>query len=78
MGGFWLHPISFFITGLILLIGTQYEYYNMIRNSGVNPQMVPGIITGITAYVISTLVASGMIPEKSFIDYSSGTLQAAG
>ena len=67
MGGFWLHPISFFITGLILLIGTQYEYYNMIRNSGVNPQMVPGIITGITAYVISTLVASGMIPEKSFL-----------
>jgi len=39
----------------------------MIRNSGVNPQMVPGIITGITAYVISTLVASGMIPEKSFL-----------
>ena len=29
--------------------------------------MVPGIITGITAYVISTLIASGMIPENSFL-----------
>jgi CDP-diglyceride synthetase len=67
MGGFWLHPISFFLTGLVLLIGTQYEYYLMIRNTGVRPQMVPGIITGITAYVISTLIASGEIPKNSFL-----------
>ena len=67
MGGFWLHPISFLITGLILLIGTQYEYYNIIRNSGVNPRMVPGLVTGIAIYVISALVASGMIPVNSFL-----------
>jgi phosphatidate cytidylyltransferase len=67
MGGFWLHPFSFILTGLILLIGTQYEYYLMIRNTGLRPQMVPGIITGITAYAISTLIASGVIPRKSFL-----------
>jgi len=67
MGGFWLHPVSFFLTGLIMLIGTQYEYYLMIRNTGVRPQMVPGILTGITAYVISTLIASGIIPKNSFL-----------
>ena len=67
MGGFWLHPLSFFLTGLIILIGTQYEYYLMIRNTGVRPQLVPGILTGITAYVISTLIASGMIPKNSFL-----------
>jgi len=67
MGGFWLHPVSFFLTGLIMLIGTQYEYYLMIRNTGVRPQMIPGIITGITAYVIATLIASGMIPRNSFL-----------
>jgi phosphatidate cytidylyltransferase len=67
MGGFWLHPVSFFLTGLVMLIGTQYEYYLMIRNTGVRPQMVPGIITGVTAYVISTLIASGVIPKNSFL-----------
>jgi len=67
MGGFWLHPVSFFITGLVLVIGTQYEYFLMVRNIGVRPQMVPGIITGITAYTISTLVASGLIPKKIFL-----------
>jgi len=67
MGGFWLHPVTFFITGLVLLIGTQYEYYLMIRNTGVRPQMVPGIITGSTAYVVSTLIASGVIPKNSFL-----------
>jgi phosphatidate cytidylyltransferase len=67
MGGFWLHPVTFFLTGLIILIGTQYEYYLMIRNTGVRPQMIPGIITGITAYVISTLISSGTIPKNAFL-----------
>ena len=67
LGGFWLHPISFFVTGLILLIGTQYEYYLMLRNVGVRPQIVPGIITGITVYVLSTLIASRTIPVNSFL-----------
>lgn len=67
LGGFWLHPVSFFLTGIVLLIGTQYEYYQMIRSTGVRPQMIPGIITGLTAYVISTLIASGVIPKSSFL-----------
>jgi phosphatidate cytidylyltransferase len=66
MGGFWLHPLSFFLTGLILLVGTQYEYYLMIRNTGVRPQMVTGIITGSAVYVISTLIAIGAVPKNIF------------
>jgi phosphatidate cytidylyltransferase len=67
LGGFWLHPVSFFITGLILLAGTQYEYYQMIRSTGVRPQMVTGIITGLSAYVLSTLIASGVVHENAFL-----------
>ena len=67
LGGFWLHPVSFFLTGLILLIGTQYEYYLMVRNTGVNPQVIPGMVTGITAYIISTLIASGFLPAVGFL-----------
>jgi phosphatidate cytidylyltransferase len=67
MGGFWIHPVSFFLAGLILLVGTQYEYYLMIRNTGVRPQMVAGIITGSVAYIVSTLIAAGVIPKNSFI-----------
>ncbi len=67
MGGFWLHPVSFFLTGLVILVGTQYEYYLMIRNTGIKPQMISGMVTGITAYVVATLIASGTIPENSFL-----------
>jgi phosphatidate cytidylyltransferase len=67
MGGFWLHPVSFFLSGLILLIGTQYEYYLMIRNTGVKPQIVAGIITGATAYILATLIAAGAIPKDAFL-----------
>jgi phosphatidate cytidylyltransferase len=68
LGGFWLHPVTFFLVGLILLAGMQYEYYQMIRNTGVAPQFLPGIYTGIIAYTVSTMVAAGMArPEWFFI-----------
>lgn len=67
MGGFWLHPVSFFLTGLILLIATQCEYFILIKNTGVNPQMITGILTGVTVYVISTLIASGILPKTAFL-----------
>ena len=67
MGGFWLHPVSFFLTGLILLLGTQYEYFLLIRKTGIIPQMTPGIIIGASTYVISTLIASGLIPMAAFL-----------
>ncbi len=64
LGGFWLHPVSFFITGLLLLAGAQYEYYLMLRNSGVHVQMVNGTITGAVLYIASTLIAAGFVPFK--------------
>jgi phosphatidate cytidylyltransferase len=67
LGGFWLHPVSFFITGLVLLAGTQYEYYIMIRNTGARPQMISGITTSLSAYLVSTLIASGIIAKNSFL-----------
>jgi phosphatidate cytidylyltransferase len=67
LGGFWLHPVSFFLTGLVILIGTQFEYYRMIRSTGVNPQIVPGIVTGTSAYLIATLIASEKLPKNSFL-----------
>lgn len=67
LGGFWLHPVSFFLTGLVILTGTQFEYYRMIRSTGANPQMVPGIITGASAYTISTLIAAEILPKSWFV-----------
>lgn len=66
LGGFWLHPITFTITGLIILAGNQYEYYKLIKNNGATPQMVTGIATGIIAYSISTLVAAGKAPSELY------------
>ncbi len=66
-GGFWLHPVSFFITGLVLLAGAQYEYYLIIKNTGIHPQMITGMIVGCSLYIISTLVASGIIEKEYFL-----------
>jgi phosphatidate cytidylyltransferase len=67
LGGFWLHPISFFITGLLLLVGSQYEYYLMIKSTGIRPQMIAGIIGGSMLYIISTLVAAQQISNEYYL-----------
>lgn len=61
LGGFWLHPLSFFLTGLILLLGTQAEYYSLIKRTGVNPQLYAGLLTGAVIYVVSALSSIGLI-----------------
>jgi len=67
LGGLWLHPVSFFIVGAVMTAATQREYYLMVRNSGVRPQMVTGIISGFILYVTSTLIAVGWLPMKGFL-----------
>jgi phosphatidate cytidylyltransferase len=67
LGGFWLHPVSFFITGLLLLTGCQYEYYLMMRNTGVKVQMINGIIAGASLYIISTIVAAGFVGWEYYL-----------
>lgn len=46
------------------MAGTQYEYYLMIRNTGVKLQIIPGMITGASAYVLSTLIAAEILHLK--------------
>jgi len=61
LGGFWLHPVSFFITGLVILAGSQFEYYQLVSRNGIKPQKITGIITGALLYIISTLIAAGLV-----------------
>ena len=67
LGGLWLHPLSFIITGLVLLTGTQYEYYMMIKSTGIKPQMWTGIIIGLAVYIMSTLIATGIVSVDGFL-----------
>ncbi|NMC38865.1 MAG: phosphatidate cytidylyltransferase [Bacteroidales bacterium] len=67
LGGFWLHPVSFFLTGLIIVAGTQYEYYSMIKSAGIHPQTAGGIIAGLAIFIISALVAAGKLQGKYFL-----------
>jgi phosphatidate cytidylyltransferase len=67
LGGLWLHPVSFFIVGAVMIAGTQYEYYMMVRSASISPQTVTGMISGLLLYLVSTLVALRMIPERGFL-----------
>ncbi len=64
LGGFWLHPISFFITGLLLVTGVQYEYYRIISGFRTHPRILPGVATGAGIYTLSTCVAAGLVRSE--------------
>lgn len=67
LGGFWLHPISFFLTGLLILAGTQYEYYKIIIGTGIKLQMLPGMLSGFVTYILATMIASEMLEYSFFL-----------
>lgn len=64
LGGFWLHPLSFFLTGLIIMTGALSEYFRLVRLTGTNPQTVPAIVTGAAAYILATISAAGVADMK--------------
>ena len=60
-----LAPSAFiYFTGLIILTGMMYEYYSIIKTSGIKPQIVLGILTAIIAYTMASLVAAGIFPDE--------------
>jgi len=67
LGGLWLHPVSFFLVGAVMIAGTQREYYLMVRSAGVRPQMVTGIAGGLILYFTSTMIALGWLPVEGFL-----------
>jgi phosphatidate cytidylyltransferase len=67
LGGLWLHPVSFFLVVAVILAGTQREYYLLVRSTGVRPQLVTGIVSGLILYVTSTLIAMGWLSVKGFL-----------
>lgn len=50
-----------------MLIGSVYEYYRLIAKTGTQPQSIAGIITALTAYVISGLVAAGIVNFEYYL-----------
>jgi len=67
LGGLWLHPVSFFLVGAVMIAGTQREYYIMVSGTGVRPQLVTGIISGFILYFTSTMIAIGWLPMEGFL-----------
>ena len=67
LGGFWLHPVSFFVTGLIILAGTQYEYYLIMKTAGIKPQVILGMVTGAVMYSVASLIAAGYLGNKGLL-----------
>lgn len=67
LGGFGLHPVSFILSGLVLVIATQYEYHQIVRNAGIKTQVIPALVTGVASYILSTLVAAGILGAEMIL-----------
>lgn len=48
-------------------MGTQHEYYKIIRRTGVKPQEITGLIVGVLSYTLSTIIATGFMSMKYLV-----------
>ncbi|HEX2920683.1 MAG TPA: phosphatidate cytidylyltransferase [Bacteroidales bacterium] len=64
LAGFLLHPVSFFLTGAILLTGAMWEYYQIVKLTGNKALIYQGLCSAIFIYTLSTLVAAGLLGSK--------------
>jgi phosphatidate cytidylyltransferase len=47
-----------------MIVGAQYEYYALIKKSGAKPNIILGILTSLSAYILSTLIAAELLEIK--------------
>ena len=62
MAGTLIHPISFALVFLILMLFTLLEFYNLIEKAGHSPQKKVGLVLGGILFLICHAYASGIIP----------------
>ncbi|MBS0011540.1 MAG: phosphatidate cytidylyltransferase [Bacteroidales bacterium] len=67
LGGLWLHPVTYFCIGGILLAGSVYEYYKLISFTGIKPQKAAGIISALSLYLISVFVAAEALDSVFYL-----------
>jgi len=67
LGGIWLHQFSYVFIGALLLSGSIYEYYLLVETKVAVPQKLTGIITALTIYTVSVLVAAGLIDSLFYL-----------
>ncbi|MFO7755533.1 MAG: phosphatidate cytidylyltransferase [Bacteroidales bacterium] len=67
LGGIWLHPVSYLLVGAFLLAVSLHEYYKLVARTGASPQKAAGIITALTAYSISVLVAAQVLDSVFYL-----------
>lgn len=64
LGGLWMHYTSFFVVGLVIILGSLHEYYKLIRLMGGSVNEAVGLIAALLFYCLSTLVAAGEIDGR--------------
>ena len=48
----------------MLFRSAQNEYYTLIKKSGARPKQIIGMLTSVSAYILSALIASGLLEAK--------------
>ena len=56
-----MHPLAFYLTGMVLMTGSLNEYYNLIAASGVRVQKIKGLVSAAVIYTVSTLIAASIL-----------------
>ena len=67
IGGTLLHPISFFVIFLTVVVLGLMEFYRLVKVAHIEPQYILGISLGVVIYAGNFLFANSLVDFKIFL-----------
>jgi len=67
LGSILIHPVSFILLGLIMVLGSLHEYYRLVSLQGIKSQHLAGLISGGFIYLVSVAHAMQMVSAKIYL-----------
>lgn len=64
LGGILIHPITFILVGLAIIIGSQFELGRMIFPVKSREYLIKGLFISVPAFLVSPFIAAGILSES--------------
>lgn len=62
LGSIWFHQLSFLALGLLIITGSQFELLKLVFTTRYKNQLLYGLVSSYTVYIVSALIACKLIP----------------
>ncbi len=67
IGSIVLSEYSFFLLFELIILGSMYEFYTLVKKKGFNPQKIYGMVIGTLVFAANYLFANNLVDSRIFL-----------